>query len=86
MQKREMEQFIREKGLKSYHVTVVGKGEYALHYGRDDPAKRVYELEMELDLVKSQFKYAMELAFKRNPDLAARYGHLCPYQKEEQND
>lgn len=82
MQKREMEQFIREKQLKSYHVTVVGKGEYTLLYGRDDPTKRVHELEMELDLVKSQFKYAMELAFKRNPDLRERYGHICPYPSE----
>jgi hypothetical protein len=60
----------------------MGNGEYVILHGENDPLLRVNELQLELDLVKSQFKYAMELAFKRNPDLRERYGHICPNQKE----
>ena len=82
MKKREMEQYIRENNLKCYYVIEVQKGDYVLLHGESDPFVQAGKLRLETEVLRSQFKYAMELAFKRNPDLRERYGHICPDQNE----
>lgn len=82
MKKREMEQYIRENNLKCYYVIEVQKGDYVLLHGENDPLERAEKLQLEAELRYNQFKCAMELAFKRNPDLRERYGHISPYLSE----